>query len=234
MPKRTAGLWGGWRENVREIAIVVAGVFIALVAQQAIESWQWRQKVQAAEAAMKHELLWDNGPQLTMRAAVYPCMAARLDAIRAAVEGNRSRAEIWKEIDGYWAGYFTYDSVAHDSVESSDVASHVPQAELQPYALAYAVLPATDRVAQNEVRDYDRLRGFRRTGGPLSDLESVQVLGAVESLRDDNDALIAATRWLLPQLRKIGPMDPERTRGFMRMARQHYGTCVKDVPPDFH
>jgi hypothetical protein len=160
-------------------------------------------------------------------------MAARLDAIRTAVDANRSRADIWKAIDGYWTVYLTYDTVAHDSVESSDVSSHVPEAEFQPYALAYAVLPATDRVAQNESRDYDQLRALRRTGGPLSDFESVHVLGAVESLRDDNEGTFAATRWLLPQLRKIGPIDPVRTRGFMAMARQHYGACVSDVPPDF-
>ena len=219
-----------WRELGKEIGIIVVGVLIALTAEQLVDAWQWHRKIAAAEAAMKHELLWDDGPQLYQRAALYPCMAARLDAIRAAVDANRSRAEIWKAIDAYWTAYLTYDTVAHDALDSSDVSSHMRQAELQPYSLAYAVMPATDRVAADEVRDYGRLRSFRRMGGPLSDAESMQVLGALEALRDDNAGMFAATKWTLPQLRAIGPLDQERVGGFMRTARAHYGDCVRDLP----
>ena len=57
--------WHEWRNNARELAIVVTGVLIALLAQEVVQSWQWSQKVAAAERAMQHEMLWDNGPQLT-------------------------------------------------------------------------------------------------------------------------------------------------------------------------
>ena len=37
-------------------------------------------------------------------------------------------------------------------------------------------------------------------------------------------------RWTLPQLSKIGRLDPRRTRAFMAAARVHYGACLKEVP----
>src|SRR5678816_3888910 len=86
--------WFDWRENAREIAIVVVGVLIALLAQQAVDGWEWAHKVKVSEAAIRHELLSDDGPEVYQRVALHPCMQARLEGIRAAVETNRSRTEI--------------------------------------------------------------------------------------------------------------------------------------------
>jgi hypothetical protein len=59
-----------WREDLRELVIVIAGVFIALVAQQMLEASEWRHKVAVADAAMRDELLYDDGPQIYQRAAI--------------------------------------------------------------------------------------------------------------------------------------------------------------------
>src|SRR6185312_11700871 len=85
MPKRSSKAaqnpWRDWRENVREFVIVVAGVFVALVAQQAVNAWDWHRKVQASEDAMRWELLADDGPEIYQRAAMHPCIVASLDSI---------------------------------------------------------------------------------------------------------------------------------------------------------
>lgn len=72
--------WHDWRDNVRELAIVVTGVLIALLAQEVVQNWEWKHKVAAAERAMQHEMLWDNGPQLYQRAVMHLCAVQRLDA----------------------------------------------------------------------------------------------------------------------------------------------------------
>jgi len=41
MAKRPAKTRFDWRENAREIAIVVIGVLIALLAQQTVDSLEW-------------------------------------------------------------------------------------------------------------------------------------------------------------------------------------------------
>ena len=83
MPKHTAKRWFDWRESGRELVIVVVGVLIALLAQQVVQNWEWKQRVAAAARSMKHELFYDDGPQIYMRAAASPCAQAYLGRIRS-------------------------------------------------------------------------------------------------------------------------------------------------------
>ena len=72
-----------WRDLAKEVAIIVLGVLIALVAEQALE---WRSKVAAAEAAIRAELGSDDGPQVRSRYALNGCVDGALAAIRDGVE----------------------------------------------------------------------------------------------------------------------------------------------------
>ena len=85
MPNQSQKPWHDWRNDARELAIVVGGVLIALLAQQVVQNWEWNQKVAAAETSMKRELLWDDGPQIYQRAMMHPCLTQRLDQIRSAI-----------------------------------------------------------------------------------------------------------------------------------------------------
>ena len=140
-PNAPSNPWHDWRENVREVGIVVLGVLIALVAQQLADDWQWRQKTRSAIAAMRHELLWDDGPQIYHRAISHPCAVAQLDAIRAVVESGRSRAEVRKLIDSYGINFFTYDSAAHDAAVAADVFTHMSAEETASFANIYPSMP---------------------------------------------------------------------------------------------
>ena len=59
-----------WRENTREIGIVVTGVLIARLAQQMMDAWERSKKVKASETAIRHELLSDDGPEVYQRVAL--------------------------------------------------------------------------------------------------------------------------------------------------------------------
>ena len=237
MPKRSPQAsskpWGGWRENARELAIVVVGVFIALVAQQLADDWQWRQKTGSAIAAMRHELLWDDGPQIYQRAVAHPCAVARLDAIRAAVETGRSRAEIWDLIDSYGTGFVTYDSAAHDAAIAAEAFTHMSEAEAASFANIYPSMPVFNRTAEGEAADIAELRALRRTGGPLSAAEIDATLSRVEALRNDEGVMWGGAKWVIPTLRKMGPLDPKRTEQLVAFAREQYGDCIKPLPDDF-
>jgi hypothetical protein len=207
-------------------------VLIALFAEEAASRWERNDDIKAAERAMRRELLWDNGPQIYQRAVMHPCVAARLDAIRAAVEAGKSRSEIAGLIGGFYLPFLTYDRTAHDAATSSDLANHMPQAVLEPYTLVYDVMPRMDRISLQEAADVARLRAIKRTGdAPLSEAESSQVLGAVEALRNDDQIMWMSAKYTLPLIRRIGgELDPERVRRFMDDARDHYGACIKDLP----
>lgn len=223
-----------WRELGKEIAIIVVGVVIALTAEQLVDDWQWHRKVGNAEAAMRHELLWDDGPQIYQRAALHPCISAQLDSIRSAVEAGRSRAEVGRLVDGFSLPYFSYDSVARDAANADDVWSHIPRDEAEPFTLLYAVMPVMNQTSMREAYDWGSLRAFKRSGGPLTDSESSHLLEAVEALRQDEQVMWLAIAYQVPELRQLGGrLDPGSVRHLMQTARQHYGTCVHDLPPDF-
>lgn len=233
MPKQSSNPWHDWRENVRELTIVVVGVFIALVAQQLADDWQWRQKTRSAIVAMHHELLWDDGPEIYQRAISHPCAVARLDAIRAAVETGKSRAEVWSLIDSYGTGFVTYDSAAHDAAVAADAFTHMSEAQAAPFANIYPSMPVFNRTAEQEAAHIAGLRALKRTGGPLSAAEVDATLSRVEALRNDEGVMWGGAKWVIPNLRKIGPLDTERNADFVRFAREQYGDCAKDLPPNW-
>ena len=222
-----------WREVLVEIAIITVGVLIALSLEEWIQGREWKQKVETAQAAMRRELLWDNGPQIYYRAAAHPCAQARLDSIRAAVEEGKSRKEIWDEISGYWVQFLTYDSLAHEDATASEVAAHMAPDELDDFTVAYAVMPLMDATSRKEAADVARLRALRRSGGPLSEFEAHEVLGAVEALRNDDHQMWDAARWAMPAISRLGTLDQGRIDRFMANARRYYGNCVRDLPPDW-
>lgn len=232
-PKESSKPWHDWRNDGRELLIVVMGVLIALLAQEIVQGWEWQQKIRAAEAAMKRELLWDDGPQIYQRAMMYPCLRQRLDAIRSAVEDQAPRGQIVALVDGYQVFPLTYDVVAQQAATASDVTTHIKQDVLEPYLLPYAVMPGFGQTAQVEQEHIARLHALSRKGGPLSEAESLEMLNAVELLRNDNRFMNSAARWSIPQLRELGAVDAVRLKTFTDIARKSFGDCIKPLPADF-
>lgn len=221
----------GWREVAREMTIIVASVLIALFAEQLVQRWEWRQKVHAATDAMRGELLGDDGPELYQRAAIHSCLLSRLDALRAAIEGGKSRREVYALIDGYWVPFHTYETLAHDAANASDVATHMDVDKHDLFNQAYGMMPSMERTNATEVSDVGKLSALRRTGGPLSEAETSQLLLTLQALRDDERVMWAGARFALPRVRELRkPLEPDVIIPLMQVARQHYGTCVKDLP----
>jgi len=228
--KAASGPWRGWRENVREIVIVVAGVFIALIAEQAVEAWDWHQKTEVAEGAMREELLSDDGPQMVQRLAMHGCIASLLEQARSAVEAGASRTEIGSLIDRYWVDDRTYDRVALDAAQAANVASHLGQERFTRFATAYSRMGVLESVNQRETSDWAALRAFRRSGGAVSDTERDRLLGAIEALRHDDLVMWVGSTRKIPQIRQFGQLDRTRVDGFLADARDQYGACVLDYP----
>ena len=78
--KCTSRNWSSnWREFFKEWGIIVLGVLTALLAEQAVQSIEWRHKVDAAVADMDNELSVGDGPQAYVRLAIDTmCNDARL------------------------------------------------------------------------------------------------------------------------------------------------------------
>ena len=90
-----------WRNLLKEWGIIVLGVLTALFAEQAVQSFEWHQKVDAAIADMDNELTRGNGPQAYARLAMHDCVSSRLGNLRGAIEsGDRGQSQ--KLIEAFW------------------------------------------------------------------------------------------------------------------------------------
>ncbi len=69
----------GWRAFWSEIVIVVLGVAIALAANEAVENWNWRNKVRDAEARLQGDIAWAF-LWAAEKSASQPCVDAQLAA----------------------------------------------------------------------------------------------------------------------------------------------------------
>lgn len=216
----------GWREFVGEVAIIVLGVVIALGAESAVQSIEWRHKVDAAVGDMDNELGAGDGPEAYERLSVHDCIASHLDQIRAAVERG-DRAESHQLIDRFWLPNRTWDSLARDGANTADVAAHMPHERMLQYRIAYEMVPDMQRLAEKELADLGHLRGLPSSGGPLATEEKLGEVDAIEALRLDNDTFARESTFVLVRLRMMGI---GLTRPFVerhaREAYAHYGACV--------
>lgn len=82
----------GWRAFWSEILIVVIGVVIALAANEAVEKWNWRNKVADGEARLREDTAnvfeWS-----AERYATGPCIDAQLAALIARVMDSGERLD---------------------------------------------------------------------------------------------------------------------------------------------
>ena len=223
-----------WREFLTEIGTIVCGILIALALEQVVVRFEWAEKVHAAEEAVRRELLWDDGPQVYQRVAMHDCLIGRLDDIRSAVEKNAPRADLVPLVNGYRVAFLSYDTRARDDASHAAVADHLPQSELNTWNDAYNQMPYMERTNSDEAAAIGHLRALRRTGGPLSEAEQAHVLDAVETLRVLEYRMWGAGAFMLPAIRKLGPLSPDRMARFSNEARRWYGpTCFKDLPQDW-
>lgn len=70
----------GWRAFWSEIVIVVLGVVIALAANEAVEEWSWRNKVEDGEARLQVDITWAF-LWAAEKYATQPCVDAQLEAL---------------------------------------------------------------------------------------------------------------------------------------------------------
>lgn len=224
----------GWRELAKEISIIVIGVLIALFFEQLVQRWEIRHKLAAAEAAMKREIFWDDGPEMLQRISIQPCINAQLDAIRAAVEANRPGAEIVRLVNGLYVPFVTYDHVAEADASVSDVATHMPKERHDLWTQAYAMMPMVDQTSSLENADAAKIHALKHSGGPLTDTEQSNLLQGVEAVRADGIRMMSGINWMMEVLPALhGSFDKSRTDFFMSSARRRYGACIRDVPADW-
>jgi hypothetical protein len=215
-----------WREFLKEYGIIVLGVLTALLAEQAVQSFEWHQKIDAAVADMDNELGSGDGPEAYTRLAIHDCVSTHLDNLQASIErGDRSESR--KLIDTLWLPNRTWDSLAREGATASDVSEHMPHGRMLEYRIAYEMVPDMQRLAEKELSDLGHLRALPTTGGPIGTDEKLVEDDAVEALKLDNDTFARESKFLLFRLRRMGlGLDRTFVERNVGAARAHYGNCI--------
>ncbi|HEX5261899.1 MAG TPA: hypothetical protein VFW13_00115, partial [Phenylobacterium sp.] len=184
-----------WRELVGEVGIIVLGVLIALAAEQAVATLEWRHKAEVAQRAMRLELAEDDGPQLVFWLGTDHCRRDAATAVRAAVERGAGRDEVLKLAERVWSPAWTWDELALRAAEASDVASHMPDGMMDGWFRAYVDMPDLDRQNDRIANDAVELSAVSRTGGTLTPAERDRLIHATEAFLEDDLRMVGMLRF---------------------------------------
>lgn len=222
----------GAREIVTEIAVVVVGIAIALAAEQAVETLEWRHKIAESEQSMRAELSFDDGVQAFARAAITGCLNSQLGAIIAAVEAGRSGSEVARLTDAYQPPAPSWDRESWDSAVASGIGGHIGAQRLTLWARVYDLMPMLHDLTATQDQDLDLLAPGSEANVPLSAEQADRTLRAAKSLRRVNETMgsisMRMLRWEIPV--DAAPT-AARQASTLADARRRYGACV--VKPDY-
>ena len=134
----------GWREFVGEVGIIVIGVMIALGAEQLIERWHDREKVDRAIEALRVEVGKHEFASAEIEMTTH-CIFAQIEAISTRISGGDG-APLPKFTDEFQSGFViripnrVYSDATWQSVNSSDTLRRLDPKRADDLAIYYAQL----------------------------------------------------------------------------------------------
>jgi hypothetical protein len=216
----------GWREFAGEVGIIVLGVLIALALEQLVDAWQWREKVGAAESAMRIELAEDDGPQAYARELIGECLDKEITRIRDGSDvAPPDQLRNWAA--AYAPPFRTWDSEAWKIVVASDVGSHMGAERLIAWSAPYRFLPNLTEEDQREARLVIQLRSELPAAGNASPADRKSIRLDAAQLRLANRRFVNTAQLMLTRMEALHAQVPEPIqRELTAEARAMYGNCV--------
>jgi hypothetical protein len=202
----------GWRETAKEIAVIVVGIVIALLGEQAVEALHWRAEVAEARKSLQSEL-----DQIYMvsaeRIVLAPCLYAQLDRIESTLlRSGESFTPVPALNDDKYGMTFVYRSPKRpwntsvwNSVNTGGLSSHFSQGDRQELGALYALVAEMHAENLSEAEAGGALLVLSR---PIKIDAGVQVhmLELVEGERDRvGDMRVLATQ-IIHHIDKFGTM----------------------------
>jgi hypothetical protein len=197
------------RSFLREVAIVVLGVFIALVLEQLASNWRDRQRMGAIQAAMNAELA-DHAEVFAIRMRAQRCIAAKLDALDALLARPGVRGP-WRNVDRppfFFSGRGAWNSDASDLLSR-----HIGAARLRIYGEAYQGMEQYMALAQQEQDHWIVLQTLERQDEPLAGERRWRLVEAAAGARNANRLLQAIAEQMLANIARLGVRRNETLSG---------------------
>ena len=188
------------RSFVREVAIVLLGVLIALALEQLASDWRDARRAADIRASMNEEVA-DFSEVFRIRLAAAPCVAAKLDALDALLSQSGARGP-WSNIGRppfYFASLGAWNSDASDLL-----GRQLGPAKLRIYGEFYQGAEQFSALLQQEQSFWVALQTQERQDEPITGERRWALVEAAAGARNTNDLLVAITEQMLANGRRLG------------------------------
>jgi hypothetical protein len=222
--------WRGWREFLKEYAIIVVGVLTALAAEQAVETARWAERVEAAEKRLKREL---GGAYLIAleRSMISQCLDRRLTTLKSALLSGEGRWEPLAPMHGRSQGYKVffvpnriYEDQVWKSVEADGTAAHIGPARNALYARAYSLAGIFTGYATDEVLDVATLNLLNNaTNLPLP--QRLDLISKIEQEQVRNTIADYQSKQLMFKIKATTRIDDARAHAWVLAISNAYNAC---------
>ena len=178
-----------------EVGIIVIGVLIALGAQQVVEDWSWREKVDAGREALRQDYITILA-NAREREGEDPCIRKRLLELRNLLDSNADRLPPL----GHIGSPPTRPWYPHswDSLVASNVSTHMPRTDMLAFADIATQAKSAEDVVDREIEDWAVLYTMVGGGRALAPGEAAQLRIAIT----DAAYQLNEMRLIAPQARR--------------------------------
>jgi type II secretory pathway pseudopilin PulG len=183
------GKWlHGWREFLKEYAIVVLGVLTALALDQLVDAAHERRIAREARAAINQELQ-DDLDRAAYLARQQSCIMKRLDEVQALVAGWQDDSAFSPGLHIGFPGDVGQNDQRWQANLTSDRFSQQTPAEQADQAGLYTLVHVIDKVGNSEIESWSRLRALELGSQALSMGSKPMIVEALVSARNQAEAL---------------------------------------------
>jgi hypothetical protein len=196
-----SGLFGArGREFLREVAIVLLGVLIALVLEQIVDEWRERQRMEDIRASMNSEIA-DFAEVLSIRLRADSCIVRKVDALdqllahpeRARGVRNVGRPPFYFSSRGAW------------NSDASDVlARYLGPERLRVYGEIYQGMEQFTELGQQEQDDWIALQTLEQQDEPLAGDRRWALVRAAAGARNSNLLMMAIAEQMTADAHRLG------------------------------
>jgi hypothetical protein len=234
----------GWRVFAGEVGVIVLGVLIALGAQQAVQTFQWRSETKATEAALEEEIM-DSVEVADERVAVSPCLQRRIAQLGSKLaltngewradrmrlgEMNPSNSSVLPPTYRAPRKYLRTD--AWDNAKTSGILNHMPRERAAKYSMIYKQIAYMQDLSDIENGEVPALT-FLSFDGQLDGQSRERAIGALARLDLINLHLVIGGTNMRKSTEDLGlefsQFQRKEVVELFQQARRRYGSCVK--PP---
>lgn len=226
---------------VFELCVVVAGVLIALGAEQMVSNWRWQGEVRDSDRRISNELGF-NLVNAYERLAINDCLEPRLAELRDELingeptwAGTRTRFanDIYNPVfpPVYRTPNRPWPKDAWETAQDSQTLSHFQPERVAKFAALFDELGSIER-SQAEELDLAASLGDLAFPGPISAAERRANLKLVAKIGALNARIVFQSRLVLTNAAKIG-LSPDRKtlRDNLDQQRRYRGNCVRQPKP---